>query len=131
MLSSRLLLATLIAAVGLLAGCGRSVDEKLIGTWKLPGTPVAAIFRADHTFTIAYGKGRSTGTWRVEGNQLTTIVPTASPTGQLIDTYTISVSDDEFVSYGTHRSVGKVQGHQIGETQWDTVRRPIIYQRVE
>ena len=130
-MTSRPLLASLLAALGLLAACTRPIDERIIGTWKLPDTTVEATFRPDHTFTIAAGKYGSTGTWRVEGNQLTTIVPTAPPPGELIDTYTIKVSGDEFVSYGTQSSVGRVGGQQIGETQSYTLIRPIIYKRVK
>lgn len=127
---SRSLLASLIAAIGFLAGCRRSIDEKLIGSWRLQGAPVDATFRADDTFTISTDNGRSTGTWRVEGNQLITIVPT-SPSGKLIDTQTINVRGDEFVSYGTHQSVGELEGKQIGETEGYTLRHPIVYKRVK
>src|SRR3979490_1572359 len=68
-------------AIAAFAGCSRSSESKLVGRWQLPGTPIKATFRADHTFQMETSDGHNsrvlvTGSWRCEGDQLLTTMQT-------------------------------------------------------
>src|SRR5262249_47357852 len=72
----RVLTGSLIALL-LLAGCRRSPERMLVGTWKVQGGDNAGVwtYRADHTLEFKghdeLGPVSADGTWRVEGSQLT------------------------------------------------------------
>ena len=71
------ILAGSLTAVVLLAGCKRSPEQMLVGTWKVEGSDTAGVwaYRADHTLEFngydGLGRVSATGTWRVQGNHLT------------------------------------------------------------
>ena len=73
---ARVLAGSLITVL-LLAGCRRSPERMLVGTWKVQGGDTAGmwIYRADHTVEFKghdeLGPVSASGTWRVEGHQLT------------------------------------------------------------
>ena len=73
---ARLLTGGLIVVL-LLAGCRRSPEPMLVGTWKVQGGETAGvwIYRPDHTLEFKghdeLGPVSASGTWRVEGRQLT------------------------------------------------------------
>ncbi len=72
----KILVGSLTALV-LLAGCKPSTEHMLVGTWKVKGPKAAAVwtYRADHTVEFrgydGLGRVSASGTWRVQGNQLT------------------------------------------------------------
>ena len=72
----RILIGSLLA-LALLAGCKRSPERMLPGTWKIQGPETAGVwtYRADHTLEFngydELGPVSANGAWRVQGNTLT------------------------------------------------------------
>ena len=73
---SKILVGSLAALV-LLAGCKPPPEHMLVGTWKVQGPKASGVwtYRADHTLEFngydELGPVSASGTWRLQGNQLT------------------------------------------------------------
>ena len=99
-LKSRYMLSPIFAVslmtVALLAGCNRSPERMLVGTWKIQGPDTAGVwtYRADHTVEFngydELGPVSANGAWRVEGSKLTfSLGPSARHAGVPDTTNTI------------------------------------------
>ena len=119
------IVAVVLSAVVVAAAAG---DRQLIGIWRADGfSDVQMIFRADHTYTSRSAAHRSEGTWRVDGDRLTTIDQAGSSKERLIDTVRFAVRGDKLF-LGLHETTKKSQGHQVGNAeQWMT---GLTYRRV-
>jgi hypothetical protein len=119
--------ALVLAMATLFTGCQRSLDTQLPGKWNVPNTPTAITFRSDHTFTMTYGDHTWTGTWQVQGHQLTTLTH-PDPSQEQIDTYETDIRGDRLV-FAQHTCVVKSEGRDMGEPQVDS-GGTVIYSRV-
>ena len=87
-----------LVALALLAGCKRSPERMLAGSWKIQGPETAGVwtYRANHTLEFKgydeLGPVSANGAWRVQGNELTfSLAPSARHAG-VPDTTNIIVS---------------------------------------
>ncbi len=101
----------LVCSVLLLTACERSLEARLVGRWRMPGTSMEIAFRSDHTFTLSSGHTFS-GTWHTQSGQLITVWDFEGR--EFTDTYDITLRGDELL-FGRHVSVGKRDGRYLGE----------------
>ena len=91
-----LLRIALVAALILLVGCRRPLDQRLIGRWKEVGSPVEVTFRPDHTFDLKQAQTFS-GTWEIAQDQLITRTEPL-PSEEQTDSYEIHFHRDDLTS---------------------------------
>ena len=73
----------------------QSLDQQLVGRWQAEGLPsMQMIFRADHTYTARSDRYVSTGSWRVDGNRLTTVSSSPSSGEEGTDTCRVVIRGD-------------------------------------
>ena len=104
------------------AVCGgeESLSQRLVGRWVAVEWPSIEItYRADHTYTRQSDSHTSSGTWRVEGNELIEILGTGKWRGT-IDKCGFSIRGDRLF-LGLHQTIGKSHRKQVGQPkQWMT-----------
>jgi hypothetical protein len=106
----------------------QSLDQQLVGRWQAEGLPsMQMIFRADHTYTARSDRYVSTGSWRVDGNRLTTVSSSPSSGEEGIDACRVAIRGDRLF-LGLHETIKNSHGRQIGKAeQW---MQGLTYKRV-
>ena len=122
------ILATLLFDLAAFTACAESLDQQLVGRWQAEGFPtMGIIFRADHTYMGRSDRYVSTGSWRVDGNRLTTISSLTSSGEEGIDTCRVAIRGDRLF-LGLHETIKNSHGRQIGKAeQW---MQGLTYKRV-
>ena len=110
------ILIVCVCVTGIWPVRAQSLDRQLVGKWRdeLGGEK---IFRSDHTVTERSEPYTWNGTWRVRGNQLTTVTRcSAWPHRQYIDKCLFTFRGDHLI-FGMHDLRKKEHGREVDHTE--------------
>jgi hypothetical protein len=110
------ILVVCLYAFAVLAASARTADQRVAGTWKAELPDQEIIFRSDHTFTFRNGSYRSSGTWRVAGDRLTTIATSFATGQERVHTCTYKLRGEKLL-FKVCNAVTKSHGHEIGKPE--------------
>ena len=99
------LIAFLSLAVSSMALDDATINQKIVGAWKMSTVPSIVTFQSDGTFTQTNTMNHSTcvGTWQVS-NEVLTSKPTDGKIGERIKI--VSIDDSKFVAqHGTNTNL--------------------------